>query len=108
MKKELIKFIEEETGFRRHPITDAIKKYFKGLEVEWQEKKENIYIHDIDKLTSAYNALYIEGKFGKVIWNNETLFMILPRIIEMVYEQRIETDKRVKEQIEEITRLITI
>jgi hypothetical protein len=52
--------------------------------------------------------LYIDGDFGSIVWNCETLFTDLPHIIRMVYEARTETDKRIKEQIEEITRLVTI
>jgi hypothetical protein len=108
MKEELIKFIEEETGFRRHPITEAIEKYFKGLEVEWQEKETQMYIAETHTLSCSNGELYVDGDFGQLVWNCETLFTDLPHIVEMVYKARIERDKRVKEQIEEITRLITI
>jgi len=108
MKKELIKFIEDETGFKNHPITDAVKKYFKGLEVEWQEKNRQMYIPETHCLSQSNGELYIDGDFGQLVWNCETLFTDLPHIIEMVYKARAETDKRVKEQIEEITRLVTI
>jgi hypothetical protein len=115
MKEELIKFIEEETGFRRHPITEAIEKYFNGIEVEWQEKETQMYIAETQMyiaethtLSCSNGELYADGDFGQLVWNCETLFTDLPHIVEMVYKARIETDKRVKEQIEEITRLITI
>jgi hypothetical protein len=108
MKEQLIKFIEDETGFRRHPITDAIKKYFNGLEVEWQKKETQIYIHETESLSCSDGALFVDGDFGQLVWNCETLFTDLPNIVRMVYKSRRETDKRVKEQIEEITRLITI
>ena len=108
MKEQLIKFIEDETGFRRHPITDAIKKYFKGLEVEWQKKETQMYIAETHILSCSNGELYVDGDFGQLVWNCETLFTDLPHIVEMVYKARRETDKRVKEQIEEITRLVTL
>lgn len=107
MKKELVKFIEKETGFVSHQIIDAVKKYFKGLEVEWQEKDRQMYIPETHCLSQSNGELYIDGDFGQIVWNCETLFTDLPHIIRMVYEARNETDKRVKEQIEEITRLIS-
>jgi hypothetical protein len=108
MKEQLIKFIEDETGFRRHPITEAIEKYFNGLEVEWQEKEREMYIHETESLICTNDELYIEGEFGQLIWNCDTLFNDLPDIVHMVYKARKEKENRIKEQIEEITRLITI
>jgi hypothetical protein len=32
MEQDLIVFIENTTGFRRHPITDAIREFFNILE----------------------------------------------------------------------------
>ena len=107
MKKDLIKFIEKETGFLNHQIIDAVKKYFKGLEVEFKEKDKQMYIPETHCLSQSNGELYIDGDFGQLVWNCETLFTDLPHIIRMVYEARTETDKRVKEQIEEITRLIS-
>lgn len=44
MEKELLEFIENETGFRNHPITDpitaAIRKYFFNLEIQRDERRE--------------------------------------------------------------------
>lgn len=40
MEKELIEFIENETGFRNHPITSAIRKYFFNLEIQKAERRE--------------------------------------------------------------------
>jgi len=108
MKKDLIKFIEKETGFLNHQIIDAVKKYFKGLEVEWQEKETQMYIAETHTLSCSNGELYVDGDFGQLVWNCETLFTDLPHIVEMVYKARRETDKRVKEQIEEITRLVTL
>ena len=108
MKKELVKFIEQETGFKNHRIIDAVKKYFKGLEVEWQEKERQMYIPETHCLSCSNGELYIDGDFGQLVWNCETLFTDLPHIIEMVYKAREETNVRIKEQIEEITRLVTI
>lgn len=39
MEQDLIDFIEEKTGFRRHPITDAIRDYFKQINREKTEEK---------------------------------------------------------------------
>jgi hypothetical protein len=86
-------------------IAKTIKKYFKGKEVEWQNKQ--MYIHETDCLSQSNGELYIDGDFGQLVWNCETLFTDLPHIIKMVYEARNETDKRIREQIEEITRLIS-
>ena len=108
MKKDLIKFIEKETGFVSHQIIDAVKKYFKGLEVEWQKKDRQMYIAETHYLSCSNGELYLDGDFGQLVWNCETLFTDLPHIIEMVYKARTETDKRIKENIEEITRLITV
>lgn len=108
MKKDLLKFIKKETGFKQHPITDAIEKYFNGLEVEWQDKNKQMYIHETQILSCSDGELYVDGKFGQLVWNCETLFTDLPHIVEMVYKSRTKTDQRVKEQIEEITRLVTI
>lgn len=40
MERELIEFIENETGFRNHPITAAIRKYFFNLEIQKNERRE--------------------------------------------------------------------
>ena len=40
MERELIEFIENETGFRNHPITAAIRKYFHNLEIQRDERRE--------------------------------------------------------------------
>jgi hypothetical protein len=103
MKKELIKFIEKETGFVNHQIIDAVKKYFKGMETQWQNK----YIHETQSMSCDNGELYLYGEFGTIVWNCETLFSDLPYIIKMVYKERQAVDQRVKEQIEEITRLVT-
>ena len=108
MKKDLIKFIEKETGFVNHQIIDSVKKYFKGLEVEWKEKERQMYIPETHTLSCSNGELYIDGDFGQLVWNCETLFTDLPHIVNMVYKSRKETDQRIKEQIEEITRLITV
>lgn len=108
MKKDLLKFIKKETGFKKHPITDAIEKYFNGLEVEWQDKNKQMYIHETEILSCSNGELYVNGDFGQLVWNSETLFTDLPHIVKMVYKERAETEKRIKEQIEEITRLVTI
>lgn len=67
---------------------------------------KNIYIHETHTLSCENGELYIEGDFGSIVWNTETLFTDLPHIIRMVLKARAETDKRIKEDIEEITRLI--
>lgn len=40
MEQDLIDFIEEKTGFRRHPITDAIRLYFRELYKKRDERHE--------------------------------------------------------------------
>lgn len=40
MEQDLIDFIENTTGFRRHPITDAIRLYFRDLYKKRDEKHE--------------------------------------------------------------------
>lgn len=106
MKNELIDFIKKETGYNPVGVERAIKKYFKGKEVEWQEKNKQMYIHETQTLSCENGELYIEGEFGSIVWNCETLFTDLPYIIKMVLKAREETDKRIKEHIEELTRLI--
>jgi len=104
MKNELIEFIENEIGYEHLNVNKAIKKYFKGKEVEWQKKQ--IYIHETHSLSCENGELYIDGDFGSLVWNCETLFTDLPYILKMVLEARKETDKRVVEQVEELTRFI--
>ena len=71
-------------------------------------KVKQMYIGETQTLSQSNGELYLDGEFGSLVWNCETLFTDLPHIIRMVYEARAETDKRIKEQIEEITRLVTI
>jgi hypothetical protein len=106
MKNELIEFIKNELGYTHDSVNKAIKKYFKGKEVEWEKKEKQMYIHEMHCLSCENGELYIDGDFGNLVWNCETLFKDLPHIIRLVYEARAETDKSVKEKIEEITRLI--
>ena len=40
MEQDLIDYIENTTGFRRHPITDAIREFFKILEHQNRIKTE--------------------------------------------------------------------
>lgn len=40
MEQDLIDFIENTTGFRRHPITDAIRLYFRELYKKRDERHE--------------------------------------------------------------------
>lgn len=72
------------------------------------KKIKQMYIHETHTLSCSNGELYIEGDFGQIVWNCETLFTDLPHIVGMVYKERAETEKRIKEQIEEITRLVTI
>jgi hypothetical protein len=72
------------------------------------ENTKQMYINETECLSQSNGELYLEGEFGSLVWNCETLFTDLPHIIRLVYEARAETDKRIKEQIEEITRLVTI
>lgn len=108
MENELINFLEEKLGYEHIPTIRAIKKYFKGKEVELKKKEIQMYIHETHTLSCSNGELYIEGDFGQIVWNCETLFTDLPHIVGMVYKERAETEKRIKEQIEEITRLVTI
>ena len=107
MKKELIKFIQNELGYTHETVNKAIKKYFAGKEVEWNEKEKSMYIHETESMNCTDGDLYIFGHFGELVWNCETLFTDLPHIVEMVYQSRAEAEKRVKESIAEITKLIS-
>ena len=69
------------------------------------KNKKQIYIHETHNISQSNGELYIEGKFGSLVWNCETLFTDLPYIIKYVYEARAETDKRVKEDIEKTITL---
>jgi hypothetical protein len=70
------------------------------------KKLKNIYIHETHSLSCENGELYIEGEFGSIVWNCETLFADLPHIIRMVLKSREETDKRIIAEIEQLTRLI--
>jgi hypothetical protein len=107
MKNELIKFIQSELGYEHETVNKAIKKYFKGKEVEWQ-KTRTMYVHETHSLNCENGELSLYGEFGEIIFNCETLFTDLPYIVKLVYKARKETDKRIKEDIEIITRLVTI
>jgi hypothetical protein len=72
------------------------------------KNRKQMYINETECLSQSNGELYLDGEFGSLVWNCETLFTDLPHIIRLVYEARAETDKRIKEQIEEITRLVTI
>jgi hypothetical protein len=107
MKNELIDFVNNELGyFMDVKVSKAIKKYFKGKEVEWKEKEKQMYIPETHSLSQSNGELYIDGDFGQLVWNCETLFTDLPHIIRMVYQARAETDRRIKEDILEITSII--
>lgn len=73
-----------------------------------KNKFTQLYISETQSLSESNGELYLHGEDFEIVWNCETLFTDLPHIINMVYKARIETDKRIKEQIEEITRLVTI
>ena len=66
---------------------------------------KEMYIGETHTLSQSNGELYLEGDFGSLVWNCETLFTDLPHIIKLVYEARAETDKRIKEDIEKITKL---
>lgn len=72
------------------------------------KNRKQMYIEETDLLSQSNGELYVDGEFGSLVWNCETLFTDLPHIIRLVYESRAETSKRIKEQIEEITRLTTV
>ena len=107
MKKELIKFIQNELGYEHETVNKAIKKYFLGKEVEWNKKELGMYIHETETITCSDGELHVFGEFGELVWNCETLFTDLPYIIENVYKARAEAEKTVKESIAEITKLIS-
>ena len=71
------------------------------------EETKTIYIHETHSLSCQDGELYIDGDFGTIIWNCETLFNDLQYIIRMVYKSRIEHDKRIRESIAEITKIIS-
>ena len=72
------------------------------------KKLKQMYVHETESLSERNGEIYFTGEFGEIVWNAETLFMDLPYIVNLVYKSREATDKRVREQIEEITRLVTI
>ena len=107
MKNELIYFINNDLGyFMDVKVAKAIKKYFKGKEIEWKQPKI-MYVHETHTLSCSNGELYLSGDFGEIVFNCEALFIDLPVIVRLVYEARKETDKRIKENVEEITRLVT-
>jgi hypothetical protein len=70
-------------------------------------EEKTIYIHETQSMSCDNGELYIEGEFGSIIWNCETLFTDLPYIIKLTLKSRAKTDKFVREQIAEITKLIS-
>lgn len=70
-------------------------------------KKKNVYIAETHTLSCSNGELYIEGDFGEIVWNCETLFTDLPHITKMVLQAREETTQRIKEDLEQLTRLVT-
>lgn len=74
-----------------------------------RKKQVELYINETHTLSCSNGELYIDGEWGSIVWNCETLFTDLPHIIKMVCEAREETDARIKNDIHEmITRLVTI
>lgn len=71
------------------------------------KKFKQMYVHETHTLSESNGEIYIDGEFGSIVWNAETLFLDLPHIINLVYKSREATDKRIRENIEEITRLIS-
>jgi hypothetical protein len=69
---------------------------------------KEMYIGETESLSQSNGELYLDGEFGSIIWNTETLFTDLPHIIRLVYQARAETDKRIKEQIAEITKIVNL
>ena len=102
MKKELKKFIENQIGFKAKAVNTAINKYFEI------NPEKHIYVHETHSMSMSNGELYLEGDFGTIVWNCETLFLDLPHIIDYTLKARATNDKIIKEQIEEITRLVTI
>jgi hypothetical protein len=84
MKKELKKFIENETGFKAKAVNTAINKYFIGKEVEWDNK----YVHEIDTMFGENGEVTIKGSFGTIVFNADNLFLWLPVIVSKTKEQR--------------------
>lgn len=69
------------------------------------KKTKTIYISETHCLSQSNGELYISGEDFDIVWNCETLFTDLPIITKMVLEARGETDKRIKEDLEQLTRL---
>ena len=67
MKKDLIKFIEKETGFVNHQIIDSVKKYFKGLEVEWKEKEKQMDSLSGRNIKETPKPKKKKKKLGKIV-----------------------------------------
>lgn len=102
MKQNLKKFIKNQIGFKAHAVNTAIDKYFEI----YPEKQ--MYVHETEQMSMSNGELYLEGKFGTIVWNCETLFLDLPHIIDYVLKARATTDEQIKSRIEEITRLVSI
>lgn len=73
-----------------------------------KNKFTQLYVPETQSLSQSNGELYLQGENFEIVWNCETLFTDLPHIINMVYKARAETDKRIKEQIEEITRFVSL
>lgn len=93
MKKELKKFIENELGFKSKCLNTAINKYFKGKEVEWQNK----YVHEIDTMYGENGEVTMKGSFGTIVFNADNLFNWLPVIVSETKTQRDEQTKMIND-----------
>jgi hypothetical protein len=70
------------------------------------EKTEYLYVSETHTLYLDNEELHICGEDFEIVWNCETLFTDLPFITNLVFKARAETDKRIKEDLEQMTRLI--
>jgi len=93
MKKQLKKFIENQIGFKAKAVNTAIDKYF-----ELYPEKQ-MYVHETHSMSMSNGELYLDGEFGTIVWNCETLFLDLPHIVDYALKARTTTDEQVKSQI---------
>ena len=93
MKKKLKKFIENRLGFKPEIVNEAIDVYFE------LNPEKHTYVHETHSMSMSNGELYLEGDFGTIVWNCETLFLDLPHIVDYVLKARITTDNQIKGEI---------
>jgi hypothetical protein len=95
MKTELIEFIENDLGFPIPLVKKSIRKYFRGKEVEWDNK----YVHEIDEIYNENGEVYIKGSFGTIVFNADNIYTNLPHLIACIFIEREKANKNVCKQL---------